>query len=62
MDLLLAADRKCIIIFPIQEYRQRDIVEDFENGTTYFCTFLAIEKLLAGFNMQPRIGMNQSSI
>ena len=43
------------------------ILEDFENASPYFCTFLAnriyaIEKLLAGFNVQPRIGMNQSLI
>ena len=36
------------------------ILEDFENASPYFFTFLAncaIEKLLAGFNVQPRIGM-----
>ena len=43
------------------------ILEDFENASPYFCTFLAnrkhaIEKLLAGFNVQPRIGMDQSLI
>ena len=42
------------------------ILEDFENASPYFCTFLqnvyAIEKLLAGFNVQPRIGINQSLI
>ena len=42
------------------------ILEDFENASPYFCIFLqtvyAIEKLLAGFNVQPRIGMNQSLI
>ena len=42
------------------------ILEDFENASLYFCTFFqtvyAIEKLLAGFNVQPRIGMNQSLI
>ena len=42
------------------------ILEDFENASPYVCTFLqtvyAIEKLLAGFNVQPRIGMNQSFI
>ena len=42
------------------------ILEDFENASSYFYTFLAtvhvyaIEKLLAGFNVHPRIGMNQS--
>ena len=39
---------------------------DFENASTYFALFLqtvyAIEKLLAGFNVQPRMGMNQSFI
>ena len=44
-----------------------NIIEDFENASSYICTFLAnriyaIEKLLAGFNMQPRICMNQSLI
>ena len=43
------------------------ILEDFVNATQYFCTFLAkivnaVKKLLAGFNLQPRIGMNQSLI
>ena len=42
------------------------ILEHFENASPYFCTFLAnrnaIEKLLAGFNVQPRIDMNQSLI
>ena len=42
------------------------ILEDFENASTYFALFLravyAIEKLLAGFDVQPRIGMNQSLI
>ena len=37
------------------------ILEDFENASPYFCTFLqtvyAIEKLLAGFNVQTIIGM-----
>ena len=28
----------------------------------FLLTFNAIEKLLAGFNVQPRIGMNQSLI
>ena len=43
-----------------------DILEDFENASPYFCFFLqtvyAIEKLLAGFSVQPRFGMNQSLI
>ena len=38
------------------------ILEDFENASPYFRTCLAIEILLAGFNVQPRIGMNQSLI
>ena len=42
------------------------ILEDFENALPYFFTSLqtvhAIEKFLAGFNVQPRIGMNQSLI
>ena len=42
------------------------ILEDFENASPYFALFLqtvyAIEKLLTGLNMQPRIGMNQSLI
>ena len=42
------------------------ILEDFENASPYFALFLqtvyAIEKLLAGFNVQPIIGMNQSLI
>ena len=41
-------------------------LEDFENVSPYFLLFLqtiyVIEKLLAGFNVQPRIGMNQSLI
>ena len=41
-------------------------VEDFENVHHIFALFLqtvyAIEKLLAGFNVQTRIGMNQSLI
>ena len=40
------------------------ILEDFENASPYFALFLqtvyAYEKLLADFNVQPRIGMNQS--
>ena len=43
-----------------------NILEDFEKASPYVCTFLqtvyVIEKLLAGFNVQPRIGMNQSLI
>ena len=43
------------------------ILEDFDSVSPYVCTFFlqtvyAIEKLLAGFNVQPRIGMNQSLI
>ena len=44
------------------------ILEYSENASPYFCTFLAnrtinaIEKLLAGINVPPRIGMNQSLI
>ena len=42
------------------------ILEDFENAFPYFCTFLANRicdwKLLADFNLQPKIGMNQSVI
>ena len=38
------------------------ILEDFENASPFFRTFLAIEILLAGFNEQPRIDMNQSLI
>ena len=42
------------------------ILEDFENAYHIFALFLqtvyAIEKLLAGLNVQPRIGMNQSLI
>ena len=42
----------------------QNILEDFENASPYFCFFFlqtvhAIEKLLADFNVQPRIGMNQ---
>ena len=40
------------------------ILEDFENASPHFALFLqtvyAIEKLLARFNVQFRIGMNQS--
>ena len=42
------------------------ILEDFENKYHTIALFLqtvyAIEKLLAGFNKQPRIGMNRSLI
>ena len=42
------------------------ILEDFKTHQHIFALFLqtvyAIEKLLAGFNVQPRIGMNQSLI
>ena len=42
------------------------ILEDFETHHHIFAFFLqtvhAIEKLLARFNVQPRIGMNQSLI
>ena len=42
------------------------ILDDFENASPNFSLFLqtvnAIEKLFAGFNVQPRIGMNQSLI
>ena len=48
------------------KYYYNNILEDFENASPYFCTFLqtvyAIEKLLADFNVQPRIGINQSLI
>ena len=46
--------------------RCQNIIEDFENASLYFALFLqtvyAIEKLLVGFNVQPRNGMNQSLI
>ena len=42
------------------------ILEDFKMHHHSFALFLqtvnAIEKLFAGFNMQPRVGMNQSLI
>ena len=42
------------------------ILEAFENASPYFFTFLqtvyAIEKKLAGINVQPRIDINQSLI
>ena len=42
------------------------MLEDLENASPYFALFLqtvyAIEKLLAGFNVQPKIGMNKSLI
>ena len=42
------------------------ILEDFENASPLIALFLqtvfAIEKLLAGFNVQPRIGVNQSVV
>ena len=42
------------------------LLEDFENASPYFCSFLqtvyAIEKLLAGYIVQNRIGMKQSLI
>ena len=48
----------------IKEGFQLYILEDFENASLYFCIFAlflqtvyAIEKLLAGFNVQPRIGI-----
>ena len=48
------------------EHCRISILEDFENTYHIFALFLktvhAIEKLLTGFNMQPRIGMNQSLI
>ena len=38
------------------------MLENFEYASPYFALFLqtvyAIEKLLAGFNVQPRIGMD----
>ena len=40
----------------------QNILEDFENASPYVCTFLANKKLLAGFNVQPRFGMNKSLI
>ena len=43
-----------------------NILEDFENASPFFVLFLhtvyVIEKLYAGFNVQPRIGLNQSLI
>ena len=40
-----------------------NILEDFENASPFSALFLqtvyTIEKLLAGSNVQPRIGMNQ---
>ena len=49
-----------------KQMQQAYILEDFENASPYFALFLqtvyTIEKLLAGFNVQPRIGMNQSLI
>ena len=42
------------------------ILEDFDNVSPYSALFLqnvyAIEKLLLGFNVQPKIGMNESLI
>ena len=58
--------RSHVIIPPVHVVCIVYILEDFENTSPYFCTFLAnricIEKLLAGFNVQPRNGMNQSLI
>ena len=59
------------ILFSIRQFRLKNeaflfhILEDFVNASPYFCTFLGnriygIENLLADFNVQPRIGMNQS--
>ena len=42
------------------------ILDGFENASLYFAIFLqtvySIEKFLTGFNVQPRIGMDQSLI
>ena len=54
-----------VILIYLMEYFDQalhySILEDLENASQYSCTFLqtvyAIEKLLAGFNVQPRIGM-----
>ena len=48
---------------PISLGQHKIILEDFENASPYFCTIVyAIDTLLAGFNVQPRNGMNQSFI
>ena len=52
----LVSKRTEKIIIQIQ-----NILEDFEMHHHIFDVY-AIEKLLAGFNVQPRIGMNQSLI
>ena len=49
-------------------YNERDIYHsmDFGNASLYFAIFSqtinAIDKLLTAFNVQPKIGMNQSLI
>ena len=55
-----------LLVFVIFETKYQHILEDFENPSQIFTLFLqavyAIVKLLVGFNVQPRIGMNQSLI
>ena len=50
----------------LEDFGDLYILEVFENASQCFALFLrtvnAIEKLLAGFNVQPRIDMNQSLI
>ena len=52
----------CHLVFAQNVY----LLEHVENASQYFALFLqtvyAIEKLLAGFSGQPRIGVNQSLI
>ena len=59
-----ATDLGCILSNRRLRIYATYILEDFENASPYFFTFLQtvydIEKLLPGFNVQPRIGMNQS--
>ena len=64
-SIFLNATRRLDMIFMTTKCYQ-NILEGIENASPYFCIFLqtvyASEKLLAGLNVQPRIGMKQSLI
>ena len=44
-----------VIILLLKTFVALYILEDFENASPYFRTFLAIEIILAGFNVNPEL-------
>ena len=53
MGLIYGQSLKWLNRTVLEMHLQENILEDFENASPYFALFYAIEKLLAGFNMQP---------